>query len=197
MAQLHVETDPYQPGRWTLRSGHPSVLAAVPDALVQVLELGGEALAAWALHPDEQAGVRSAAYHDELREVGHGPQVDVVELARPWQHNVVWVDRYHLLVAGAPPQVGSRLLGLYVGSKGRMVLTVHHPSVSGMVHQEFAAMPNENAREWDRMEHVANARFVLRYHPDQPGALQLRAPQPMAMGIQDALGRLAQMVAAW
>mgnify|MGYP001450466077 CR=1 FL=1 len=124
MAQLNVETDPFHAGRWTLRSANPSVLAAIPDALVQVLDLGGEALAAWALHPDEQQGIRDAAYHDELREIGHGPIVEVRELVRPWQPNVVWVDRYHLLVVAAQPTLGSRLLGLYVGSKGRIVVGV-------------------------------------------------------------------------
>ncbi len=197
MAQLLLETDPYQPGRWTLRSDNPSVLAAIPDALVQVLELGGEALAAWALHPDEQAGIRDAAYHDELREIGVGPIVEVRELVRPWQQNVVWVDRYHLLVAAASPTLGSRLLGLYVGSKGRIVLSVYHPSVAGIVHAALDGMPNENAREWDSQNHVANARFVLRYDPDQPGAVQLRCAQPMAMGVQDAVSRLQQMVAGW
>jgi hypothetical protein len=197
MAQLLVESDPFQPGRWALRSDNPSVLAAIPDALVQVLELGGEALAAWALHPDEQAGLRDAAYHDELREIGIGPLVEVRELTRPWQQNVVWVDRYHLLVAAAPPTLGSRLLGLYVGSKGRIVLSVYHPSVAGMVQGEIDGMPNENGREWDRQQHVANARFVLRYDPDQPGVVQLRCAQPMAMGVQDAITRLTQMVAGW
>jgi len=197
MAQLAVETDPYRPGRWTLRSPNPSVLAAVPDALVQVMELGGEALAAWALHPDEQAGIRDAAYHDELREIGHGPLVQVVELVRPWQQNVVWVDRYHLVVAAAPPPIGSRLLGLYVGSQGRMVLSVHHPSVAAMVQAEIAAMPNDNGREWERDLHVANARFVVRYDPDHGGTLQLRAPQSMALSVQDAISRLTQTVAAW
>jgi hypothetical protein len=197
MAQLLAETDPTQPGRWTLRSDHPSVLAAVPDALVQVLDLGGEVLGAWALHPDEQAGVRNAAYHDELRELGVQSVVEVRELVRPWQQNVVWVDRYHLLVGAAPTTVGSRLLGLYVGSKGRIVLSVFHPSVAAIVQGEYDSMPHETGHDWDRIEHVANARFVLRYDPSQPGALQLRCAQPMAHGIQDALGRLAQTVAGW
>lgn len=197
MAQLLLETDPFQPGRWTLRSDNPSVLAAVPDALVQVLELGADALAAWALHPDEQAGMRDAAYHDELHEIGIGPLVEVVELTRPWQQNVVWVDRYHLLVAAAPASIASRLLGLYVGSKGRMVLAVYHPSVAGIVQTKIASMPNDNARDWDTGDIVANVRFVLRYDPETPGALQLRCAQPMAHGIQDALGRLTMMVASW
>jgi hypothetical protein len=197
MAQLLIETDVYQPGRWAPRSDNPSVLAAVPDALVQVLDLGGESLVAWALHPDEQQGIRDAAYHDELRELGHGPLYQVVELARPWQPNVVWVDRYHLVVGAAPPAVGSRLLGLYVGSKGRMVLSVHHPSVTSLVQVEVSTMPNDTGRAWDRTEHVSNARFVLRYDPEAPDTLQLRAPQPMAHGVQEALGRLTQMVAGW
>lgn len=197
MAQLIVENDIYQPGRWTLRSDNPSVLAAIPDALVQVLELDGEALGAWALHPDEQAGLRDAAYRDELGEIGVGPLVEVRELVRPWQPNVVWVDRYHLLVAAAQPTLGSRLLGLYVGSKGRIVLSVYHPSVSGIVHGEFDGMPNENGREWDRQQHVDNARFVLRYDAAQAGAVQLRCAQPMAMGVQEAILRLQQMVAGW
>lgn len=197
MAQLHVESDPFHAGRWTLRSDHPSVLAAVPDALVQVLELGSDALAAWALHPDEQAGIRDAAYHDELRELGHGAAVEVVELVRPWQQHVVWVDRYHLVVRAAPPAAGSRLLGLYVGSKGRLVLSVHHPSVAGIVQQLVAAMPADGGAAWEAADHVGSARFVLRYSPDEPDAVQLRAPQPMAHGVQEALGRLAGMVAGW
>ncbi|MEO6867357.1 MAG: hypothetical protein ABI200_04995 [Gaiellales bacterium] len=197
MAQILVETDPIQPGRWTLRSANPTVLAAIPDALVQVLELDTDALAAWMLHPDEQAGIRDAAYHDELREIGHGPIVEVMELTRPWQQNVVWVDRYHLLVAAAPPRIASRLLGLYAGSTGTIVLSVYHPSVAGIVQQEIAALPNESGREWDRSSHVGNARFVLRYSPQQPQAVELRCPQPMAHGVQDALGRLTQIVATW
>lgn len=197
MAQLLVETDQFQPGRWTLRSNNPSVLAAVPDALVQVLELGGEVLAAWALHPDEQAGLRDAAYHDELRELGIQSVVEVRELVRPWQQNVVWVDRYHLLVAAAPPTVGSRLLGLYVGSKGRIVMSVYHPSVAGIVQAQIAELPNEGDRDWDRMEHVSNVRFAVRYDPSEPGCVQVRCGQPMAAGVQDAISRLSMTVAGW
>lgn len=197
MAQLHLESDPFQPGRWLIRSSHPGALAAVPDAIVQVLQLEDEALAGWMLHPDEQAGIRDAAYHDELAEIGHGPLVEVMELARPWQQNVVWVDRYHLLVAAAPPRIATRLLGLYVGSKGQSVLAVHHPSVAALIQQEIAALPNEAGRTWERQEFVANSRFVVRSAPDLPQAVELRCPQPMAHGVQDALSRLSQMVAGW
>lgn len=197
MAQLLLEQDSFQPGRWTVRSNSPAALAAVPDALVQVLGLGDEALAAWALHPDEQAGIRDAAYHEELHELGPAASVEVVELVRPWQQNVVWVDRYHLLVTAARPAAGSRLLGLYVGSTGRIVVGVHHPSVAALVQQEFARLPNDHGRDWQSQALVANCRFVLCSTPQQPGTLELRAPQPMAQPVQGALQQLAAMVAAW
>lgn len=197
MAHLLIQTDPIHPGRWTLQSDNPSVLAAIPDALVQVLDLGDDVLGAWALHPDEQNGGRDAAYHDELHELGIQSVVEVRELARPWQQNVVWVDRYHLLVGAANPAVGSRLLGLYVGSKGRIVISMFHPSVTALVQSEYDTMPNENGRDWDRQQHIANARFALRYDPEQPNAVQMRCPQSMAHSVQGALGRLTQMVAGW
>lgn len=197
MAQLIIEQDPFQPGCWTLRSADPRVLAAVPDALVQVLDLAGDALAAWALHPDEQAGLRDAAYHEELRELGPGAVADVVELVRPWQQNVVWVDRYHLVVDAARPAVGSRLLGLYVGSTGRIVIAVHHPSVAAIVQQQVGRLPHDNGRDWDSAPLLGNCRFVVHSTAERPGVLDLRAPQPMAVGVQGALERLVGMVAGW
>ena len=70
-------------------------------------------------------------------------------------------------------------------------------SVAGIVQERIASMPNDNAREWDAGDLVANVRFILRSDPDAPGTLQLRCPQPMAHGVQDALGRLVHMVAGW
>lgn len=197
MAHMLVETDPLVPGRWTLRCNNPSALAATCDALVQVLDLGGEALAGWALHNDEQAGMRDAAYIDELQELGPMAAAQVVELTRPWQPNVVWVDRYHLLIASAAPPMGSRLLGLYVGSPGRIVLSVHQPSMAAQVQAAIAALPESSGRGWDDPAHVALTRFVLRYDPEEPGAVKVRAPQPSALAVQDAITRLTQHVAAW
>ena len=56
---------------------------------------------------------------------------------------------------------------------------------------------------WEHPDFVGLNRFVLRYnalskHGDKPGnALAVRAPQPMALGVQDALLRLQLMVAGW
>lgn len=197
MSHLILDSDPIHPGQWTLQSSNPAVLAAVPDAIVQVLDLKNEVLAAWALHPDEQAGIRDAAYHDELAELGPQALVEVRELSRPWQPNVVWVDRYHLLVGSAPASVGSRLLGLYVGSKGRIVLSVFHPSVAALIGSEYDTMPSNRAHDWDQPMHVDNARFVIRFDPENLTSLRLRCSQPMAMRVQDALLRLAQTVTAW
>ncbi len=203
MAQLQIETDPLVPGRWTLRSSNGSALAAVPDALVQVLELGGETMAAWALHNDEQQGMREHAYEDERRELGQLAHVEIVELTRPWQPNVVWVDRYHLVVASGQASSASRLLGLYVGSQGDLVMSVHHPSVAAQVHGAMRTLAtgadgSGGARPtWDDPTLVSMVRFLLRSHQQEPGVLQVRAPQPMAMAVQEGLTRLSQMVAGW
>jgi hypothetical protein len=202
MAQLIIEGDPYQPGRWTLRSDNPSVLAAVPDALVQVLELGADTLSMSAVHYDEQREFAEHAYADERREVGYGPQVEVVSLPRAPRPGVVWIDRLHLLVGSASPQVASRLLGLYVGSNGSMTLCVSHPSVAAQVVATLREDLGINDT-WEHPDFDALNRFVVRYsalskHGDRPGnTLAVRAPQPTALAVQGALGQLQQMVAGW
>lgn len=197
MARLDIIADHFLPGRWTVRSDSPTALAATCDALVQSLQVEGEALAAWALHHDEQAGFAEQAYGEERRELGPRAEVRVVELPRPPRHNVVWTDRVHLVATSALPASGSRLLGLYVGSKGRLVLAVHHPSVTANVAARVGAMPGDGARDWDSGEFVSNCRFVVRYSQDEPDAIELRAPQPMAGAAAEALARLAAIVAPW
>lgn len=202
MAQLLVETDQFLPGRWTIRSDNPSALAAVPDAIVQVLDLGGESLSATACHYDEQNEHAEDAYANERREVGYGPLVEVVNLPRAPQPNVVWIDRQHLVVGSAPPGLGSRLLGLYVGSNGSMTLATCHPSVAAQV-THFLREDVGRDEAWERQDFVAMCRFVVRYpalsvHGEAPtDLLHVRAPQAMALGVNDALGRLAMTVAGW
>lgn len=202
MAQLIIEGDPYQPGRWTLRSDNPSVLAAVPDAIVQVLDLGGDVLSFTAVHYDEQREYAEHAYANERQEIGYGPQVEVVALPRAPKPNVVWIDRLHLLVTSASPAIGSRMLGLYVGSNGSMTLCVSHPSVAAQVVANLRQDLGMND-VWEHPDFVAFNRFVLRYdalsrHGDRAGgALHVRAPQPMALGVQDALLRLQQIIGDW
>lgn len=202
MAQLSIESDPFLPGRWTLRADHPSALAAIPDALVQVLDLGGETLTVAACHYDEQQEHAEDAYANERQEIGFGPQVEVIALPRAPQPHVVWIDRQHLLVSSAQPPLGSRLLGLYVGSNGSMTLAVSHPSVAAQV---SAALREDLGRDdaWERLDFIALNRFVVRYgalslHGEAPtNVVHVRAPQPMALGVQEALLRLQQTVATW
>ena len=207
MAELHIDSDPYVPGQWTLRSSTPAVLAAVPDAIVQVLGFEHDVLAVWALHHDEQTGARDELYREERRELGPTAQPRIVELARPWQARVVWVDRYHLVASG-PATAASRLLGLYVASNGRLVLAVHDPSVTAMVQQSMHALTSSAqvdhahgistyGHTWEDPARIALTRFTLRSDPDRNGTIRLRAPQPMAAGVQDALVRLRQTVAGW
>jgi hypothetical protein len=197
MAHLQIDADPHRPGHWLLGSTNAAALAAIPDALVQVLGLQDDALAAWSLHPDEQTGAREASYQEELRELGYGPVAEVLELARPWQQNVVWVDRYHLLVSGARPATATRLLGLYVGSAGRIVLAVHHPSVSALIQQGLRQLATAERERWDEDDLVSLTRFLLRAAPDRPQQVELRAPGSTARAVEAALAELVQLVAAW
>lgn len=206
MAQLQIESDPFLPGRWTLRSDHPGALAAVPDAIVQVLGLDSDVLSAWAVHYDEQNEYAENAYANERREIGFGPSVEVVSLPRAPQPHVVWIDRQHLVVGNAPAALATRLLGLYAGSNGTITLAISDPSVAGQVHATLRAMVDGGpaAEEgWSSDPFVGLNRVVVRYdalskHGEAPtNVIHVRASQPMALAVQGALGQLQQMVAGW
>ncbi len=206
MAQLTVESDPFLPGRWTLRRDHPGALAAVPDAIVQVLGLDGDVLSAWAVHYDEQNEYAENAYANERREIGYGPQVEVISLPRTPQPHVVWIDRQHIVVGAAPPPLATRLLGLYVGSNGTITLALSDPSVAGQVHASLRGMvdaPKAAGDVWSTDQFVGLNRVVIRYdalslHGEAPtNVLHVRAPQATALAIQGALGQLQGMVAGW
>lgn len=206
MAQLVVEADPFLPGRWTLRSDHPSALAAIPDAIVQVTGGGADVLSARAVHYDEQNEHAEDAYANERAELGYGPVAEVVSLPRSPQPHTVWIDRHHLVVGAAPPALASRLLGLYVGSNGTITLAVSDPSVAAQVHATLHAQvtaPRDTVPGWDSDAFVASCRFVVRYdalslHGEAPtNVVQVRAPQPLALTVQGALTQLQQLVAAW
>lgn len=206
MATLTTEADPIFPGRWTIRSDHPSALAAIPDAIIQVLGLGSDVLSAWAVHYDEQSEHAENAYANERREVGYGPTAEIIALPRAPQPHVVWIDRQHLLVGAAPAALATRLLGLYVGSNGTITLTISDPSVGGQVHATLRSMIEGGraaADAWSSDAFVALTRVVVRYdalslHGESPtNVVHVRAPQPMALAVQGALGQLAGMVAGW
>lgn len=204
MAQLAIETDLFTPGTWRVRSDSPAALAATCDALVQGLGLEGEVLAAWALHYDEQGERVEDAYVNERTELGHTANAQVVVLPRPVRGWTVWLDRIHLVVSGARPATGTRLLGLYVSelraeprSGGDLVVSVHHPSVAAQVAAQVAELPDSAPEARAGHSLVANSRFVVSVDRHQPGSVLVLAPQPMALAVQDSLTRLQGLVAPW
>ena len=199
MAQLSVQPDPLVPGRWTLRSTSPAALAAVPDVLVRSLGLEHDTLGAWALHPDEQDGMRDAAYRDELGMLGQLAHARVHELPRPWQQNVVWVDRYHLLVHAADARLAGKLLGWYVGSKGELLLAVFDPSVAAMVQHSIDQIPDTHPSQRDQLvqQLLQHSRFLAWFRPEEQGELILRTPTPMAQRVHDALAEVHTIIQPW
>lgn len=196
MAQLHVQPDLLVPGSWTVQSDHPGALAGISDAIVQTLGLQGEALAVWALHYDEQDQHAENAYARERQELGMHASAQVIVRPTPARSNVVYVDRLHLVGVAAPPSAGSRLAGLYVGTQGDLVMSVHHPSVTHQIGAALMRLPDDaDARSGHAL--VGDSRFVVSIDRRHPTAVQVRAPQPMALSVQDALSRLATLVAAW
>jgi hypothetical protein len=205
VASFEITTDMWQPGSWDVRSDHPSALAAISDALVQSLALDADAMALWAQHYDEQAHRAEDAYATEREELGYGPAIHVVALPREPRPHWVWIDRLHLLAAGAPPARGSRLLGLYAGGKGRITIAVTDPSVTHPVMQQLHGMIDAEDR-WNAAPFVDQCRFVLRYdgltdgvdrRGPQGDVVRIRAPQLYAQSIQQALTQLSTIVAAW
>lgn len=206
MAQLVLDSDPLSPGRWTVQSSHPGALAGVPDAIVQVTNGGADVLSARSVHYDEQGEYAENAYSNERRELGHGPVAEVIALPRAPDPHTVWIDRQHLVVGAAPPQLATRLLGLYVGSNGSITLAVSDPSVAAQVHATLRAQveaPADTVASWDSDSFVSLNRFVVRYdalslHGEKrTDVLHVRAPQQMAMQVQNALLQLQQLVAGW
>lgn len=183
MARLTVQPDPVRAGRIVVSADHPAALAAVADALLASGAFDGVVMAAWGLHPTEQDELRSHAYADDRAELGADAQLEVVELPRPREARVVWIDRYHLVVHAARAAVATRVLGLYVGSRGELVISLHHPSVAGFVMSAVVDIPVRGRDAWDRPELLGYASALLHYDPRRPAELGLYC----ALGIQTAV----------
>jgi hypothetical protein len=197
MAQLTYTQDYTQQSTWLVRSDHPGALAAVPDAIVQTLGLGNDHLTCWALHPTEQDGYRHDAYLDERGELGLGAAVDVVEVLRPRQQNVVWVDRYHLIATNAPAATATRVLGLYTGGKGSVLLYVHDPSVGGTFAQYVTNVPHAGHIGWNAPHMAAQSRFGVYATDRAPMQIELVCAPAFAPQVQQALQQLAALTASW
>lgn len=198
MARLEVIADAASVvGGLVVRSEHPAALAAVPDALVQVLGLEQDVGSCWALHPSEQDGLRTAAYGEDRAELGMGAHVDVLELTRPRQRNVVWIDRYHLVGSFQPVAVASRLLGLYAGGPGSLLLYVHHPTVTATFQHVVGQAPYDGGATWDAATIVEQSRFAVRYDGRFPQQLRLTCNSTLRSHVAQALHALAGTVAPW
>lgn len=195
MANLQWTPDFHHPGVSVVTSDSPAVLAAVPQTLNRAMCQPGDAMAVWALHPHEQDSVADVAYSSERSELGLNAQVRVMELARPRQQNVVWIDRYHLLANSANPEVAHRLLGLYVGSPGEIAIYVHHPSVTAQLAASLEAFPNAGGRDWCNHLLISQCRWAAHYAKQSPGAVSVAiAPAFVAM-FEPAMQELAAAIA--
>lgn len=187
---------------WTIVSEHPGALAAIPDAIVQHLGFPYDVVTLWARHPSEQDGSRDAAYLQEQQEIGPASSIEVVELTRPHQRNVVWTDRYHLIAAGARATAASRIAGMYAGERhtnfgSHLVTWIHDPSVTTLVADQAYRMPAANGGGWDFDQVVLSCRFALNFDARYPTAVTLRCPPLLAPQIAAALTELATLVSSW
>ena len=198
MATLLWHPDPRSPaGAIAVQSDNPAALAAVPDAIVQTLQLTTDSVSVWALHPSEQTGIANAAYQHERSELGSAASVAVRELARPHQRNVVWIDRYHLLARSTDPAVVSRLTGLYVGTQGHLVAYVHDASVNSTFDRIVDNLPNTSWHGWDEPNQIAQCRFAVLYNPAASNAIFVAPAHSFRPQVDTALRQLANVVAHW
>ncbi|MCW2950330.1 MAG: hypothetical protein JWN41_1343 [Thermoleophilia bacterium] len=197
MARLTVEPDLLRAGSWTVRSDNSAALAGVSDAIVSGLGLQSDALGAWAIHYDEQDQHAEDAYARERQEVGVHAQVQVMVRPTAARRNVVYIDRMHFVTVSAPPQAGSRLLGMYVGTMGDIALSVHHPSVSQQVGALLQRMAAGDQSLADGRELTQLSRFVVGFERNDAAAVWVGAPPALALHVQQALGQLATLVSAW
>lgn len=188
---LNATPDPVRPGVLVVH-GSPAALTTVPLRLARAIGEPSDLFAVHALHPSEQDVPSHLAYQEERSELGTappplGPTVEVVELARPYQQNVVWIDRFHLLVMGAQLDRMDRLLGLYVTSEGQIRIFCHHPSVAFPVHERLRMLLGELADRQPPDDLLAMTRFTVWYDPRARDVVRLWVPSMYAAAVGPAL----------
>lgn len=184
---LQVTNDPRWPGALIISSQNPVELAQVPDIMLGALGQPGDVVAGWSLHPSEQDADRTSAYHEELAILGPHALSDVIELQRPRKKNVVWIDRYHLVFAGAPAQMGGPMMGLYVQTKGRLRLFVYPPSSANAVIQTVQSTPNQPSQSWNEPASDPMARYAISWLPRNNATVAVTVPPNMVPHVIQAL----------
>lgn len=173
---LHVQTDLLVPGVLTVSSPTAQALTTGLQRILESLQNTDAVLSVYALHPSEQDGTAQAAYANERLVTGpSGVVAGIVELPRPREKGVVWIDRYHLLVSGIPLRFGAQLFGLYVGSQGRMIAYVHSPEMLHPFAQQLRLLA-EHPRRWEEPFVAGACLLAVRYDDDQRDALDMRMP---------------------
>jgi len=180
-----------------LASPSLAALAAVPDGLAQLLGYAGDTATCWAWHYSEQDVPAARAYERERGELGPYGVAQILELPRPRQDHVIWTDRHHLLARSPAAGTLTRLLGLYVGDKGRFVGAVHDVSVSQPVGERMAGLAQNAGADWDEHILVDQCRFVVRYDHSAPDRIAVTCPALFRPQTQAAFPRLAEAVAGW
>jgi hypothetical protein len=197
MAQLHVTPRAgLLCSGWSITSESPAALAAIPDSIVQLQGLAADSMTVWATHPSEQDGLRSSAYTTEISELGPECRVDVVELVRPRQERVVWIDRYQLVAGGSRAERASRIAGLYAGSAGTCAIWVHHPSVSAGIESHAAGVARTVGDGWADEQITLQCRFVALVSGSR-STVEVRCPPASAPAVLQALDQLGRVVAHW
>jgi hypothetical protein len=158
---------------FAIHSTDPVFLSQIPDLLCRALSEPGDLLSVHALHSAEQDGTREGAYLQERQVIGPHVTVDVYELARPRQRNVVWIDRYHLIAPGAQPIVAGMLLGLYAGGEGTITLMVHHPTSIQAVESHLYQLPHGGATRWDDPMITSQCRYAVHCSQQQRGVVHV------------------------
>ena len=191
---FYLDHDMLRPGHMVIHHPSPSVLAAVPDAIAQAVAPAGTTCSVWAVHHAEQAASTRDAYAHERAELGLGAHIEVVELVRPRQNNVIWTDRLHLLATHAPASAAARILGLYVDSAGDAVTVLHHPATSAAVVTALQSLPNDPQRSWRQTGLTDAALFIAQVDRRRPGSLDAYVSPPLLQNTIAALHELGAML---
>jgi hypothetical protein len=197
MADLRVDSTPAGlSAGFRVWSGHPTATAAAVEAVTAAVCQPGDVLTCWAVHKDEQDGLRDTAYEHERMELGSRSIVHIEELPRPRERGVVWIDRYHLLATGAAPAVMHRLCGLYLTAEGgEIVCCAHDPSVAELVTRHVWSLPHTDARTaWDDDSIMLSCRVSVR-SGSAAGAVDVRLPPVLAAPAHAAIDATRQRVA--
>lgn len=181
--------DPIRASRALVSSPDPVLLASIPDVLAATICEPGDVLGCWALHPSEQVATDGPLYVEEQRALGANAHARIIERARPWRRNVVWVDRYNLIASPAPVTSGGPLMGLYAGSQGSVVMYAHPAAGAHAIaqHLEALAAGTIPIESWQDGPATMFVRWGLMYSSLLPYQVAMTHPAIVAPAVSQSL----------